>query len=77
LFKYSLFLREVFIASAIVLPTTLIFSLGNHSFNRVVLYKFTGTAKSPVEASIHLVSNCSGNGSILPSSYNLKFCKLL
>ncbi|MDR3151111.1 MAG: hypothetical protein LBU14_06150 [Candidatus Peribacteria bacterium] len=63
-----MFLSDVFIASTTVFPTTFIFSLGNHSFFKVFSYNETGTAKNPVEASIHLVSNCSGNGSILPCS---------
>jgi len=71
------FFLDISIASTTVFPTTLICSLGNPSFCRVVLYNSTGAAKSQVEASIHLVSNCSGKGSILPCSYMLKFCKLL
>jgi len=41
---------------------------------RVFLLNLTGAAKNQVEASIFLVSNCSGNGSILPSSKISSFC---
>ncbi|MDP2395455.1 MAG: hypothetical protein Q8S84_02880 [bacterium] len=68
---------DISIASATVFHTTFIWSAGNHSLVRVVLYSSTGAANSPVDASIHLVSNCSGYGSILPVSYKSKFCKAL
>jgi hypothetical protein len=70
--EFHIFCFEISIASATVFQTTFICSLGNHSFLRVFLYNSTGTANNQVEASIHLVSNCSGYGSILPVSYTSK-----
>jgi hypothetical protein len=58
--EFEIFCLDISIASATVFQTTFIYSLGNHSFLSVFLYKSTGAAKNHVLASIHLVSNCSG-----------------
>jgi hypothetical protein len=70
--ELSTLVLDILIASATVFPTTFICSFGKPSFFNVFLYKGTGTANNPVLASIHLVSNCSGYGSILPCSYKSK-----
>jgi hypothetical protein len=58
--ELGIFFFDISIASAIVFPTTFICSFGKPSFLSVFLYNSTGAAKSQVDASIHLVSNCSG-----------------
>jgi hypothetical protein len=55
-----IFCFEISIASATVFHTTFICSFGKPSSFSVFLYNSTGAAKSPVDPSIALVSNCSG-----------------
>jgi len=71
--ELGIFFLEISIASAIVFQTILIYFSPNHSSIKVFLLNLTGAAKNQVEGSIHLVSNCSGNGSILPNSNTSSF----